>query len=109
MLGIGLPELFVLAVLALIVFGPERLPELASKAARAVKALRAQATKAMNDLNVESEAVTKTLSDLQSLRPSAIIGDVVGGVVGTSATSSAPMPSRNRDVRLEAVFDPDAT
>ena len=109
MLGIGLPELFVLAVLALIVFGPERLPDLASKAARAVKALRAQATKAMSDLNVESEAVTKTINDLQSLRPSAIIGDVVGGVIGTTTVSSAPMASRNRDVRLEAVFDPDAT
>lgn len=109
MLGIGLPELFVLAVLALIVFGPERLPDLAAKAARTVKALRSQATKAMSDLNVESEAVTKTLNDLQSLRPSAIIGDVVGGVMGTTSVSSSPVSSRNRDVRLEAVFDPDAT
>lgn len=109
MLGIGLPELFVLAVLALIVFGPERLPDLAAKAARAVKALRAQATKAMSDLNVESEAVTKTFNDLQSLRPRAIIGDVVGGVVGVSTSTSTPASTRNREVRLEAVFDPDAT
>lgn len=109
MLGIGLPELFVLATLALIVFGPERLPDLASKAAKGVKALRAQATKAMNDLNVETEAVTKTLNDLQSLSPRAIIGDVVGGVVTPRNSSSVPVSAQGRVVRLETSFDPDAT
>ena len=46
MLGIGLPELFVLAILALIVFGPDRLPDMASKAAKAVKAPAAKKAKA---------------------------------------------------------------
>lgn len=109
MLGIGLPELFVLATLALIVFGPERLPDLASKAAKGVKALRAQATKAMNDLNVETETVTKTLNDLQSLSPRAIIGDVVGGVVSPRNGSNAQASTQGRVVRLETSFDPDAT
>ena len=109
MLGIGLPELFVLATLALIVFGPDRLPDIAAKAAKAVKALRTQASKAMNDLNVETEAVTKTLNDLQSLSPRAIIGDVVGGVVNPRGTNSGTHVSSGRAVRLETQFDPDAT
>lgn len=109
MLGIGLPELFVLATLALIVFGPDRLPDIASKAAKGVKALRAQASKAMSDLNVETESVTKTLNDLQSLSPRAIIGDVVGGVVGTRSSSTVQTGASGRTVRLETSFDPDAT
>ncbi len=111
MLGIGLPELFVLAILALIVFGPDRLPDMASKAAKAVKALRASATKAMNDLNVETEVVTKTISDLQAFTPRAILGDVVGGVMSPRPTAPAVNLSASgaRQVRLEPVFDPDAT
>ena len=40
MFGIGLPEFAVLAVVALIVFGPDRLPEVARQAGRMVRQLR---------------------------------------------------------------------
>ena len=103
MLGIGIPELFALALLGLVIFGPDRLPEMSQKAAKATKALRAQFQKAMTDLNVEQHQVQKALGDLQSLTPRALIGDVVGGVTGARATT-APAVSR-----LEATFDPDAT
>jgi sec-independent protein translocase protein TatB len=112
--GIGLPELFVLALLGLIVFGPERLPEFAAKAARAVRSLRAMAAKAMADLNVESAAVSKTLADLQSITPRAIVSDVVSTVVagGASATvrpaAGAPSTAQTPNV-LRPDFDPDAT
>ena len=39
-LGIGLPELLVILVLALIVVGPNRLPEVAANLARFVRAAR---------------------------------------------------------------------
>jgi len=108
--GIGIPELFFIALLALIVFGPERLPDMSAKAARAVRSLRTQASKAMADLNMESSSVTKTISDLQSFTPRAIFADVVNGVVGESGTQ---LPPQSRSVfpasGVRAVFDPDVT
>ena len=102
MLGIGIPELFVLALLGLMVFGPDRLPEMSKKAAATTKALRRQFQKTMTDLNVEQGQVQKALGELQSLTPRAIINDVVGG-------AARPVTQPVRSSKVEAVFDPDAT
>ena len=110
--GIGLPELFVLATLGLLVFGPDRLPDMAARAARGVRNLRDYTSRTLAELNVESAAVTKTLSDLQSLTPRAIVSDVVGSVVGDTPVRTAPntpAASSGQATHLRAVFDPDAT
>lgn len=113
--GIGLPELLVLSLLGLVVFGPDRLPEMASNLASGLKSLRTMAGKAMSDLNVQSGDVAKTLSDLQSLTPRAVVGDLVSSVVQDSTISTqVSKRSRNPNVgnqpnRVDAIFDPDAT
>ena len=104
MLGIGFPELLVLALLGLLVFGPDRLPEMSQKAAQGAKALRRQFNKAMTDLNVEQHQVQKALGDLQSLTPRAIISDVVG-----SAAPARTFMQPVQPVQVQATFDPDAT
>ncbi|MFH7321375.1 Sec-independent protein translocase protein TatB [Desulfurivibrio sp. D14AmB] len=53
MFGIGLPELLVIMAVALIVVGPEKLPELAKSLARGVLELKKVATELKN--NVEQE------------------------------------------------------
>lgn len=53
MLGIGLPELMVIALVAVVVFGPDRLPELARQAGRMVRELRKLARSAQNQLREE--------------------------------------------------------
>lgn len=50
MLDLSLPKILVLAVLALIIFGPEHLPRMASQAGRALRDLRRVAENARNDL-----------------------------------------------------------
>ena len=40
MFGIGLPEMMVIALVAVVVFGPDRLPELARQAGRFVRQAR---------------------------------------------------------------------
>ena len=53
MFNIGLPEMMVLAVVGLIVLGPERLPGLARDAARLLRTLRDAATGARKQLREE--------------------------------------------------------
>ncbi|HHV21299.1 MAG TPA: Sec-independent protein translocase subunit TatB [Propionibacterium sp.] len=53
MFDVGPAEITVLAVLAVIIFGPERLPELARKAARIVRFLRGIANNAQESLSRE--------------------------------------------------------
>lgn len=53
MFGIGLPELMVIAIVAVVVFGPERLPEYARQAGRFVRQLRNLAQSAQTQLRDE--------------------------------------------------------
>ena len=53
MFGVGLPELGVIMLVAVIVFGPDRLPDYARQAGRMVRQLRAFAQSAQQDLRDE--------------------------------------------------------
>jgi sec-independent protein translocase protein TatB len=64
--GIGLPELVVIAFVAVVVFGPDRLPEYARQAGRFVRQLRNLAQSAQSQLRDElgPEYADLKLSDL---------------------------------------------
>jgi sec-independent protein translocase protein TatB len=68
--GIGLPELFVIVVVAVIVFGPDRLPEFARQAGRLVRQVRTFATSARDDIRAElgPEFADFELTDLDPRR-----------------------------------------
>lgn len=53
MFGIGLPELAVIFVVAVVVFGPDRLPEFARQAGRLVRQLRQFTQSARDDIRNE--------------------------------------------------------
>lgn len=67
MFDIGTGELLTLAIVALLIFGPERLPEMAAKAGRLVRQLRSMADGARNELSEQlgPEFQDLKLSDLQ--------------------------------------------
>jgi sec-independent protein translocase protein TatB len=64
---IGTGELLTLAIVALLIFGPERLPEMAAKAGRLVRQLRSMADGARDELSEQlgPEFRDLKLSDLQ--------------------------------------------
>lgn len=53
MFGIGVPEMFVIALVAMLVFGPDKLPDLARQAGRFVRTVRQMAENAKDDLGRE--------------------------------------------------------
>lgn len=78
MLGLGWPELLVIALVGFFVFGPERLPSLARDAARIIKQLRAMADGASAELRAQLPSAAEFgLDEVRSLRdltPAAMLG-----------------------------------
>jgi sec-independent protein translocase protein TatB len=82
--NIGWSELIVLAVIGLIIFGPERLPRVASDAVRMLRQLRAMARGAAADLKAELGPEMADL-DLASLHPRRLVGSVLDDDAPTTA------------------------
>lgn len=72
MFDIGLPEFAVLAIAALFIFGPERLPTAAAQAARMLRQLRSMATNARSELAGELGPEFNNLS-IEDLNPRTFI------------------------------------
>jgi sec-independent protein translocase protein TatA len=66
MFGIGLPELIVILVIALIVFGPKKLPELGQTVGRWISELRRATQDVSNDLQ---ESMKWNIQDRDILPP----------------------------------------
>ena len=72
MFGIGFPELIVIAFLAILVFGPDKLPDLARQAGRFVRQLRQFANNARDELRSELGPENADL-ELTDLDPRALV------------------------------------
>ncbi|HET7430342.1 MAG TPA: sec-independent translocase [Nocardioides sp.] len=72
MFGVGLPELAVIAFVAVLVFGPDKLPDFARQAGRMVKQMRTFANQARDELRDELGPEFADL-DLRDLDPRAIV------------------------------------
>ena len=97
MFGIGMPELILIAVVALIVLGPKKLPDLAKSMGRAVREFRKATSELKETLQVDSEfsEVKKAFNDLQSdvnksLEPEAKAEPKTGEAPPVASGASAP-------------------
>src|SRR3990172_6481385 len=74
-LGIGLPELILVLVIAAIVVGPRRLPEVAVQLARVIRQLRGYATDVTSQMRSELDELTREYEqvrkELQEFRETA--------------------------------------
>jgi sec-independent protein translocase protein TatB len=109
---IGIGEILILAVLGLLIFGPERLPRAASDAAKMMRNVRAMATNARRDLadsaGVDLSDAKEALRGLQDLHPKRM----VSGIFDESDDDdqpAKPAPSGGTSATPTARFDPDST
>ena len=106
--NLGWGELIVLAVIGLIVFGPERLPKAAADAVRMLRELRAMARSAASDLQAELGPEMADL-DLASLHPRRIAGSLFDDDARTPPAAGAAMGVEPLAPGEAPPYDADAT
>jgi sec-independent protein translocase protein TatB len=124
MFNIGPMELLVLALVGMIVLGPERLPGMVKDATRVLRQLRDMATGARNQLKNElgpefSDVDLQALRDLRALNPRtaitrAIMGDDEPAAAAPAAAAEPPpepRPAAQQPLGRgeKAPYDEDAT
>jgi sec-independent protein translocase protein TatB len=110
-MNIGWTEFLVIAMIGLIVFGPERLPEMAAQFAKFIKTMRAKASEATAELtaSVDTKAVTDIAKDLRGLTPRGMTTKAVTSVAGLAGLSETRKSPGSGPAKVNPVFDPDAT
>ena len=98
MFDIGLGEFIVLAVLALVIFGPEQLPKVAGQAGRFVRQLRETATSARKELtdSAELSGITGDLKSLADLHPKRMLASTFSDPAPSDAPASAKSPTAHK-------------
>jgi sec-independent protein translocase protein TatB len=91
--GIGLPELLVIMIVGVVVFGPDRLPEFARQAGRFVRQLRNLAQSAQTQLREElgPEYADLRLADLDPRQ--AIRKHILEAMEDDDLDSPEPLPA----------------
>ena len=75
--GVGLPEVTVILVLALLIFGPKKLPELGKQLGKTLKSLKTASNEFQNEINqVMNESNEQSLNKLSNLEDSKNINDI---------------------------------
>lgn len=107
-MNIGWTEFLVIAMIGLVVFGPERLPEMAAQLAKFIKSMRTKASEATAELtgNLDTSAVTDLAKDIRGFTPRGIATTTVASVTGLSGSRQV---SNSGSAKVNPVFDPDAT
>jgi sec-independent protein translocase protein TatB len=88
MFDIGLPEFAVLAIAAVFIFGPDKLPDLARQAGRMVRTVRELATNARSELTKELGPEFSDL-DLADLNPRTLVQKHVLGALDSDDDDDA--------------------
>ena len=109
MFDVGLPELMVLVISALFIFGPDKLPEFAKQAGRMVRTVRKMAANARSELSSELGPEFANL-DLNDLNPRALVKKHVLDVMDEDDDEMPVRPGhRPLLVGERPPYDPDST
>lgn len=108
MFDIGIGEILVLAVVGLLVFGPERLPKAAAQAGRWLRRVRELGQSARQDLvqsaGVDLQDTMDSVRGLRDLHPRRL----ATSLLADDDTPTTPQPGSPQNTSTPR-FDPDAT
>jgi sec-independent protein translocase protein TatB len=103
MFDIGIGEIIMIAVVGLLVFGPDRLPRAAADAAKWMRQMRSMATGARKDLadsaGIDLNETVESVKSLRDLHPKRLAAGLMQDDPEPPRKPAAPPPA----------FDPDAT
>lgn len=106
MLDIGIGEMVFMALVGLVVFGPERLPRYAAQSAKFLRQFREQVGEARSTLIDVADVDPQTLKDLRDLDPRRALKDSVGDIPSAVSNLDKPTP---KTATPKSILDPDTT
>lgn len=122
MFDIGLGEILIIAVIGLLVFGPERLPKAAADGARWLRQIRGMASGARQDLadsaGVDLSDAVDTVKELRDLHPKRLAASLFEDSDDAEPSKKAAPPAKadgssapsgTSDAGGRPAYDPDAT
>lgn len=100
-MSVGMGEIVMLVILALLIFGPQRLPEVARNVGEMVGKFKREASSAVDELKraAEVEEMQRVSQDLRGT------GQELSRALSLTAADAGPAPTYT----TPAPFDPDAT
>ncbi|MGH8909558.1 MAG: Sec-independent protein translocase protein TatB [Egibacteraceae bacterium] len=112
-MDVGFFEILMLSILALVIFGPERLPELAHNLGKMIAKFRREANSTLDDLRRAADLDDlHELRDLRAeLRATSLDFKAKSFLTGPMASDARPTAPATETVRadLEPPYDTDAT
>ncbi|AFY41566.1 TatA/E family twin arginine-targeting protein translocase [Nostoc sp. PCC 7107] len=70
--GIGLPEMAVIMIVALLVFGPKKLPEIGRSVGKAIRGFQEASNEFQNEFKREAEQIEQVVKTTAELEPKKI-------------------------------------
>jgi sec-independent protein translocase protein TatB len=111
MFDIGIGEILLVAIVGLLIFGPDRLPRAAADAAKWLNQIRAMASGARKDLadsaGIDMSEAMDTVKSLQEFHPRRLASSLLSDDSPKPQAQAAPEPETPPPPR--PAFDPDAT
>jgi sec-independent protein translocase protein TatA len=114
--GMGMPELIVILVVILVIFGPKNLPKLGSALGKAVKGVREGVDSVNTELEAAKESVDNTAKNAKGeqaadapITATAVVGEVpVEAAAAAPAETAAAAPAAAFCSQCGAGFEADA-